>query len=98
MRITSKFWAIASEEISSFFKGNDQVHCKSLLSWAHDGSHWAHDDLYVAVDDSMVETYLRIFREVFRETGHFEHYKMMMGDDFTDDDHVNKPAEIPVPN
>ena len=46
----------------------------------HDGSHYAHDDLYVSIDDSMVETYLKVFKEIFEKSGHIEHYKMMMGD------------------
>ena len=48
----------------------------------HAGSHYAHDDLYVSIDDSMVDTYLKVFRAIFEKAGHIAHYKMMMGDAF----------------
>jgi wobble nucleotide-excising tRNase len=68
------------ERLCALFDGRDRVVCKSLCSWMHDGSHYAHDDLYVSIDDSMVNTYLRVFKDIFDKSGHSEHYKMMMGD------------------
>ena len=59
---------------------SEKIICKSLCSWVHDGSHYAHDDLYVSIDDSMVENYLKVFREIFVKARHIEHYKMMMGE------------------
>ena len=35
--------------------------------------------LYVSIDDSMVESYLRVFKEIFVKTKHVAHYEMMMG-------------------
>lgn len=62
------------------FTGREQIICKSLCSWVHEGSHFAHDDFYVAIDDAMVEAYLNVFRAIFEKTKHIAHYKMMMGD------------------
>jgi wobble nucleotide-excising tRNase len=67
-----------------FVEGKERVICKSLFSWVNDGSHFAHDDLYVSIDDSMVETYLKVFRAIFEKSEHLAHYKMMMGDTYTD--------------
>lgn len=61
------------------FDGQEKLVCKSLVSWINDGSHFAHDDLYVAPDDAQVDTYLKIFEEIFKKSGHHAHYKMMMG-------------------
>lgn len=75
------------DSICNKFEGKDRLICKSLFSWINDGSHSAHDDLYVSVEDSVVEAYFRVFREIFKRTEHFPHYKMMMGD-VSDDDAV----------
>ena len=50
-------------------------------SWVNDGSHFAHDSLYVSIDDSMVESYLSVFRRIFEKTGHNAHYEMMIGEE-----------------
>lgn len=76
---------IELDELCAMFDGREKVICKSLCSWVHDGSHYAHDDLYVSIDDSMVESYLKVFREIFVKARHIEHYKMMMGDAFVED-------------
>ncbi len=68
------------DEICALFEGRDKLICKSLFSWVHDGSHNAHEDLYMSVDDSMVETYLQVFRAIFDKSRHAAHYEMMMGD------------------
>ena len=68
------------DRICALFEGKDKLICKSLFSWANDGSHFASDDLYVSIDDSMVETYLNVFRAIFKKSDHLAHYKMMMGD------------------
>lgn len=61
------------------FDGQERIICKSLVSWINDGSHFAHDDLYVAPDGAEVETYLKVFEEIFKRSDHYAHYKMMMG-------------------
>ena len=65
--------------LCAFFDGKEKLACRSLCSWVNDGSHSAQDDLYVSVDDSMVETYLRVFKSVFEKSNHKAHYEMMMG-------------------
>jgi wobble nucleotide-excising tRNase len=72
------------DQLCALFEGKEKIICKSLCSWVHDGSHYAHDDLYVSIDDSMVDTYLKVFRAIFDKSGHGSHYKMMMGDAYVD--------------
>ncbi len=72
------------DDLCAKFGGKEKVICKSLCSWVHDGSHYAHDDLYVSIGDTMVDTYLRVFREIFEKQEHHAHYKMMMGDDYVE--------------
>lgn len=67
-------------EITSMFEGKEKMICNSLFSWVNDGSHYAHDDIYVSIDGSSVESYLKVFRTIFKKSGHFSHYEMMMGD------------------
>jgi len=66
------------DAIVALFNGRDAQVCASLFSWINDGSHSAHDDLYLAADDNAVQSYLRVFEQVFEKTGHFAHYRMMM--------------------
>jgi len=68
------------DDICTHFEGKDKLICRSLFSWVNDGSHFAHDSLYVSIDDSMVESYLTVFKRIFKETGHIAHYNMMMGE------------------
>ncbi len=84
---------IELEELCAMFDGREKIICKSLCSWVHDGSHYAYDDLYVSIDDSMVENYLKVFREIFVKARHFEHYKMMMGDAFVEESVQAAPRE-----
>ncbi len=51
----------------------------SFISWLNDGSHGISDDLFVQSQDTSIETYLKVFENIFRVTGHEAHYKMMMG-------------------
>ena len=69
------------DDICGHFEGKEKLICRSLFSWVNDGSHFAHDSLYVSIDDSMVESYLSVFKRIFDETGHIAHYNMMMGED-----------------
>ncbi len=73
------------DDICAKFEGKEKLICKSLCSWVHDGSHYAHDDLYVSIDDTMVDSYLKVFRAIFERLGHSAHYKMMMADAFVED-------------
>ena len=76
---------VDADKICAMFDGKDKLICKSLFSWVNDGSHFAHDDLYISIDSSMVETYLKVFREIFTKSEHSAHYKMMMRDAFLEE-------------
>lgn len=80
------------DQLCAMFDGKEKIICKSLCSWVHDGSHYAHDDLYISIDDSMVDTYLTVFRAIFDKSGHSSHYKMMMGDAYVDNTSMATPA------
>ena len=75
---------IEFDHLCAMFEGKEKIICKSLCSWVHDGSHYAHDDLYVSIDDSMVESYLKVFRAIFEKSNHGAHYKMMMADAYVE--------------
>lgn len=78
------------DAIVDLFTGRDAQVCASLFSWINDGSHSAHDDIYLAADDMAVQSYLRVFEQVFEKTGHIAHYRMMMRISETDE---QEPAE-----
>jgi wobble nucleotide-excising tRNase len=71
---------IDPDEICAQFEGKEKLICQSLFSWVNDGSHFAHDSLYVSIDDSMVESYLSVFKRIFEKGGHIAHYNMMIGE------------------
>jgi wobble nucleotide-excising tRNase len=71
---------IDPDKICERFEGKDKFICKSLFSWVNDGSHSAFDDPDVSIDDTIVETYLRVFKTIFVNEGHEAHYNMMMGE------------------
>jgi wobble nucleotide-excising tRNase len=62
------------------FEGEDKIICSSLFSWINDGSHFVNDDLYICAGDVTVQKYLEMFKGIFQESRHIEHYNMMMGD------------------
>ena len=68
------------DEICAYFEGKEKLICRSLFSWVNAGSHSAHDDLYVSIDIAMVDIYLRVFKQIFKKSGHIAHYEMMMGE------------------
>ncbi len=73
------------DDLCAMFDGKEKFICNSLCSWVHDGSHYAHDDLYVSIDDSMVDSYLKVFRSIFEKSGHIAHYQMMMANSVVED-------------
>lgn len=87
------------DKITEKFEGREKVICASLFSWVNDGSHSAHDDLYVSSDAATVDAYLGVFRRIFEETGHTQHYHMMMGTEVVPTAN-EPPIEIasPMPN
>lgn len=69
-----------NHNLSECFKNiREQQVCNSFISWFNDGSHGISDDLFVQIQDTSIETYLKVFEKIFKETGHEAHYKMMMG-------------------
>ncbi|MES2837567.1 MAG: AAA family ATPase [Bacteroidota bacterium] len=64
--------------ILKFETKEEQEICRSLISWINDGSHSINDDLYVELQDRTIETYKRVFKDIFVLTDHEGHYKMMM--------------------
>ena len=68
------------ELIAKFSNAEEQEICRSLICWINEGSHGITDDLYVERHDETVERYMAVFRRIFEETNHLEHYNMMMGD------------------
>ena len=85
---------IEFDDLCAMFDGKEKFICRSLCSWVHDGSHYAHDDLYVSIDDSMVDSYLEVFRAIFDKSNHIEHYKMMMGDAFVEKKLMARSASV----
>ncbi len=68
-----------NHNLSECFKNiREQQVCNSFISWFNDGSHGISDDLFVQIQDTSIETYLKVFENIFKITGHEAHYKMMM--------------------
>jgi wobble nucleotide-excising tRNase len=80
--------SVATVDICAMFDGQDKLVCRSLFSWVNAGSHHAHDEVYLTPSDTMIQNYLKVFRQIFEKAGHPGHYKMMMGSDF-----VGEPAD-----
>jgi len=57
----------------------EQMICKSLISWVHDGSHDIADEINVSDNDDTVRRYKDVFRTIFDSNGQLGHYKQMMG-------------------
>ncbi len=71
---------IFKNDLSECFENIEEKRvCNSFISWFNDGSHGISDDLFVQSQDTSIETYLKVFENIFKVTGHEAHYKMMMG-------------------
>lgn len=69
-----------NDSLSECFENIEEKRvCNSFISWFNDGSHGISDDLFAQSQDTSIETYLKVFENIFRRTGHEAHYKMMMG-------------------
>jgi wobble nucleotide-excising tRNase len=64
--------------IQKFATKEEQEICRSLISWINDGSHSINDDLYIELQDRTIETYKKVFKDIFLLTNHEGHYNMMM--------------------
>ncbi|VII97951.1 hypothetical protein [Arthrobacter sp. DR-2P] len=70
---------IDDSEIVGHFQDEQQAICRSLLSWANDGSHSStFDTIDFSPTEVSVEIYLQVFEEIFTRSGNPGHYKMMM--------------------
>ncbi|WQS00317.1 AAA family ATPase [Helicobacter pylori] len=68
-----------NDSLSEYFENIEEKRvCNSFISWFNDGSHGISDDLFVQSQDTSIETYLKVFENIFKVTGHEAHYKMMM--------------------
>jgi wobble nucleotide-excising tRNase len=92
------------DDICTKFDGKDKTICKSLISWAHCGSHGIPDDLFVSDAGITNEKYKDIFKQIFIRNGHHGHYKMMMrevleneiAEDIKSPPNDNAPMELDV--
>jgi wobble nucleotide-excising tRNase len=66
------------------FDGEEKTICRSLVSWINDGSHFGMEDLHLSQSPEAVKKYLDVFRQVFETQNHEGHYRMMMGEAFTE--------------
>jgi wobble nucleotide-excising tRNase len=66
--------------INQFDNHEDQEICRSLICWINDGSHCIPDDLFIEHHESIADKYFDVFRKIFDQMGHSNHYKMMMGE------------------
>ena len=64
--------------IDKFDNPQEKEICRSLICWINEGSHTIPDDLFVELQDNTIQNYFKVFKSVFKETGHLEHYNMMM--------------------
>lgn len=64
--------------IPNYFEGNEQLVCKSMTSWVHDGSHCIFDGIEVGTGQEYTEHYLPIFKKIFQKTDQIAHYEMMI--------------------
>ncbi len=68
-----------NDSLSECFENIEEKQiCNSFISWFNDGSHGISDDLFVQSQDTSIETYLKVFENIFEKTGHEAHYKMMI--------------------
>lgn len=72
------------DKLCGMFAGKERFICNALFSWVNDGSHSAHEDIYLAIADEGVENFLKVFRAIFEKSGHPEHFKMMMGNSYSE--------------
>jgi wobble nucleotide-excising tRNase len=64
--------------IKKFDNPQEQEICRSLISWISDGSHSIPDDLFIEHQETIIDKYFEVFRNIFVQMGHTEHYNMMM--------------------
>jgi wobble nucleotide-excising tRNase len=83
-RILETFFSILGNKrddflITKFGTQEEREICRSLLSWANEGSHTLPDDLYIEAPDEAITKYLDVFKGIFTHTENPGHYNLMMG-------------------
>ncbi|GAB4255533.1 MAG: AAA family ATPase [Vicingaceae bacterium] len=69
---------VDDEIINKFNNPQEKEICRSLICWINEGSHTIPDDIFVETQDNTIENYFKVFKLIFKETGHIAHYEMMM--------------------
>ena len=82
-RIIENYFGMLGKEkddylLEHFENAEDQMIAKSLLYWINDGSHSIPDDLHIDSFTDAVPKYKKVFRGIFKVSGHLAHYNMMM--------------------
>lgn len=83
-RILENYFSILGSKrddvlINKFSSQEEREICRSLLSWANEGSHTLPDDLFIEAPDGTITKYLEVFKNIFYHTENIGHYNMMMG-------------------
>tara|TARA_A100000171_G_scaffold35638_3_gene34227 strand:- start:24594 stop:26822 length:2229 start_codon:yes stop_codon:yes gene_type:complete len=83
-RILENYFSILGSKrddllINKFPAQEEKDICRSLLSWANEGSHTLPDDLFIEAPDGTIIKYLKVFEDIFTYTKNTGHYNMMMG-------------------
>lgn len=83
-RILENYFSILGSKrddvlINKFSSQEEREICRSLLSWANEGSHTLPDDLFIEAPDGTITKYLEVFKNIFSHTENIGHYNMMMG-------------------
>lgn len=83
-RILENYFSILGSKrddvlINKFSTQEEKEICRSLLSWANEGSHTLPDDLFIEAPDGTITKYLEVFKNIFSHTENIGHYNMMMG-------------------
>ncbi|OXA85919.1 AAA family ATPase [Flavobacterium hercynium] len=82
-RILENYFSILGSKrddvlINKFLNQEEREICRSLLSWANEGSHTLPDDLFIEAPDGTITKYLDVFKHIFIHTENIGHYNMMM--------------------
>lgn len=82
-RILENYFSILGNKrddvlINKFSNQEEREICRSLLSWANEGSHTLPDDLFIEAPDGTITKYLDVFKDIFTHTENIGHYNMMM--------------------
>lgn len=56
----------------------EQIICKSLISWVHGGSHDIADEIHISGHDDSEQRYKDVFKTIFEVNGQLGHYNLMM--------------------